>query len=114
MDDKIKKRIERLGGGIGNDQHWVLLMQNRKAKVWTQCPVCGYPNLPSPLAADPICPSCLTEFGYDNEMATIDELRDRWVADGMPWRGSAAKKEPPDWDPARQLASLDGKPNKEK
>jgi hypothetical protein len=78
-----------------------------------QCPVCGYPDLAEPPrsirsggGSYEICPSCGFEFGVtdDDEGFTYEQWRERWVAEGMPWRGARAA--PSGWDPSEQLASL--------
>jgi len=78
------------------------------------CPVCGYTLGFEPWregsASDEICPSCGTQFGYDDfaggdkaaRPALYDRLREKWVAQGMPWR-SKGKARPEGWDPAEQL-----------
>lgn len=79
------------------------------------CPVCGYPQLKEPaydrgLPSYEICPSCGTEFGYDDAHATesrtdvLASLRQQWVDKGFPWSGVASEP-PPNWNPAEQLAS---------
>jgi len=78
-----------------------------------QCPVCGYPGLAEPARFEngypsyEICPSCGFEFGYDDDEAgdTYESWRERWIADGMPWR-IRSYRTPPGWDPAAQLLSL--------
>lgn len=79
------------------------------------CPVCGYANLEEPayahgLPSYEICPSCGTEFGYDDAHAAASRtdvfatLRQQWVDRGLPW-SSAATDPPAQWNPAEQLAS---------
>jgi hypothetical protein len=76
------------------------------------CPVCGYPHLLEPPynrsggASYEICPSCGTEFGFDDIAKSFDELRANWVAAGCHW-WSSAQKPPSDWSPDQQLANLD-------
>jgi len=65
------------------------------------CPVCGY-ALPYPAADFHICPSCGTEFGYDDSGVTYQELRNRWLSTGPMW-WSPVQPTPIDWDPAQQL-----------
>lgn len=81
------------------------------------CPVCGYPELYEPAWADghpseDICPSCGTQFGYDDARG-VDvesrrivhaELRARWVASGSKWW--SPEPEPANWNPKRQLAAV--------
>ncbi len=72
------------------------------------CPVCGYKGLREPprdRAGNPsfeICPSCGTEFGYDDATATPSDLRIRWLKSGAPW---FSKSTPPakNWNPVMQL-----------
>ena len=72
------------------------------------CPVCGFPGLDEPAyneygsASFGICPSCGTEFGYDDSGASHKELRRRWVESGMPWFSKAAAP-PSNWNPVEQL-----------
>lgn len=79
------------------------------------CPVCGFTNLEEPayargLPSYEICPSCGTEFGYDDAHAEASRtdvfaaLRQQWVDRGLPW-SSAATDPPAQWNPAEQLAS---------
>src|SRR4051794_6440699 len=69
------------------------------------CPVCGYNNLSGPPANWLICPSCLTEFGYNDVGQTYEELRADWIASGAKWESSLPR--PPRWDPERQLRNID-------
>ena len=72
------------------------------------CPVCGYPDLTEPAydqhgcASFDICPSCGTEFGYDDAGRTHADLRERWVNTGAKWSSSTAKP-PAGWDPVAQI-----------
>jgi hypothetical protein len=73
-----------------------------------RCPVCGYDGLDEPAFDDvgapsfEICPSCGTEFGYDDARTPHPALRAEWVAKGMPWH-SRVTPPPPDWNPVKQL-----------
>jgi hypothetical protein len=49
-----------------------------------------------------VCPSCGTEFGYDDVKRSHAELRNAWLAAGAPWR-SRATKPPLGWTPLEQL-----------
>lgn len=75
------------------------------------CPVCGYDGLAEQAyderggASFEICPSCGTEFGYDDSAATHTELRQRWLAAGARW-WSKSQQPPPGWDPRDQLSNL--------
>jgi hypothetical protein len=66
------------------------------------CPVCGYDQLPAPAADYEICPSCATEFGYDDFTRSPAELRSDWLDAGAPWRATWLP-EPPSWDGLQQL-----------
>lgn len=68
------------------------------------CPVCGWPNLPDPPQDYEICPSCGTEFGYDDFTRSHAELRAEWMANGMAWHGAAPK--PLGWNPKGQLVNV--------
>jgi hypothetical protein len=46
------------------------------------CPVCGYDRLEDPPGTFTICPSCGTEFGYDDAFASHAELRAKWLQNG--------------------------------
>jgi hypothetical protein len=78
------------------------------------CPVCGCPCLTEPaysprtgLGSYEICPSCWFEYGVtdDDKGFTHEEWRQRWIADGMPWR-SPVDPVPPGWDPVAQLRNI--------
>jgi hypothetical protein len=75
------------------------------------CPVCSYPGLTKPAWADEspsheICPSCGTQFGYDDaaggdaqaRQAFYERKRTEWQAVGMKW-WSDATPVPPGWPP---------------
>ena len=66
------------------------------------CPVCGYNRLRLPPADHTICPSCGTQFGYDDCTLSHEELRREWLLSGPRWwsRGTPL---PEDWDPISQL-----------
>jgi len=72
------------------------------------CPVCGYDALSEPAydqhgcASFEICPSCGTEFGYDDASRAHSELRASWLADGAPWR-SKTRPPPAGWSGELQL-----------
>jgi hypothetical protein len=50
-----------------------------------------------------ICPSCGTEFGYDDAKRSPVDLRHSWMLDGAPWF-SVATPPPPGWNAWQQLA----------
>lgn len=78
------------------------------------CPVCGYPNLEEPpydrygSSSFGICPSCGTEFGYDDAHATMApadvhaDLRQKWADRGYAW-ADIVDDPPTGWDPVQQL-----------
>jgi hypothetical protein len=65
------------------------------------CPVCGYQMLYPPTDHH-ICPSCGTEFGYDDAGTTYEDLRLRWLRNGANW-WSPVDQPPPGWNPISQL-----------
>jgi hypothetical protein len=66
------------------------------------CPVCGYPKLIRPPTDYMICPSCGTEFGYDDFDTTHTQLRYEWLGKGAPWF-SRHTPPPPHWNAFRQV-----------
>jgi hypothetical protein len=68
------------------------------------CPVCGY-SLECPAADYRICPSCGTEFGYDDAGRTYSELRAAWLRSGARW-WSHSRPAPAGWDAYEQINSL--------
>lgn len=66
------------------------------------CPVCAFPDLPEPPENFSICPSCGTEFGFDDARASHARLRQSWIQAGVPWF-SRARHAPVDWNPWLQL-----------
>jgi hypothetical protein len=89
------------------------------AKATFTCPVCGYDRLLEPpwslgSGSDEICPSCGTQFGYQDSLAAHgpearrsvqEKLRSDWVKSGMAWRSSVSKS-PDGWNPGAQLEQL--------
>ncbi len=71
------------------------------------CPVCGYNELQYPPSNFTVCPSCYTEFGYDDATLTHEDLRREWIGNGMPWMGMNVTPPPTGWNPYKQLANLD-------
>ena len=84
------------------------------------CPVCGYDDFDEPTwragssGSLDICPSCGTQFGYDDAAGGSQErrvevwsqLRERWKANGCKWW--AEDDAPENWDPQKQLDNLKG------
>jgi hypothetical protein len=71
------------------------------------CPVCGYQGLSRPPADHLICPSCGTQFGYNDAgpmplPVANAKLRDRWIQNGAHWYSHAVAA-PPFWSPWKQL-----------
>ncbi|MBI2108481.1 hypothetical protein HYT54_05110 [Candidatus Woesearchaeota archaeon] len=92
-------------------------MKNRKYI----CPICGYPDLgDSPLSKVEdnkrvhsykegaptyvICRCCGTQFGYDDDELSWEELRKKWIKNGAKW--FREDKKPKNWDLNKQLANL--------
>ena len=78
-----------------------------------QCPVCGYDGLDEPAYANgcasfEICPSCGTQFGYEDVSRSHEELRQAWIESGCQWWSKNAPR-PAGWDPTLQLSKLIGK-----
>jgi len=67
------------------------------------CPVCGY-LMRYPPADYHICPSCGTEFGYDDVGRTYAELREQWIRTGMAW-WSPVDLKPEGWNPIVQMVN---------
>lgn len=64
------------------------------------CPVCGFVDRASPPYGGPFgpwsqefCPSCGTQFDYDDCGRTHSELREAWVAHGAKWWSSRPQPE---------------------
>ena len=65
------------------------LAEDRSMKLGFTCPVCGFHNDKLPPFEDgqnkwfqEICPSCGTQFGYDDDALSHHALRLRWVEGG--------------------------------
>jgi len=67
-----------------------------------ECLVCGYDRLWGPPEDFLICPSCGTEFGYDDASISHEDLRAQWLQHGAPW-SSPVIPAPAGWDPRAQL-----------
>lgn len=67
-----------------------------------ECPVCAFAGLDEPPAYFTICPSCGTEFGYQDILRGHDELRSEWIATGPRWQSSVIAA-PPQWNGLEQL-----------
>jgi hypothetical protein len=68
------------------------------------CPVCGFAELRVPPSDFSICPSCGTEFGYDDSSLTHEQLRNIWIASGAHWFAVDEWQIPQHWNPFVQLA----------
>jgi hypothetical protein len=66
------------------------------------CPVCAYQFLSDDALNHDICPSCGTEFGYDDVASTHETLRMEWVRNGGSWFDRSMGP-PADWDPISQV-----------
>lgn len=96
------------------DPQWL-----EKSQGQNLCPVCGcilgFAPWCESSPSHEICPCCLIQFGYDDFAGGDPSKRSKiyldsrqlWMAEGMPWR-SRGQKPPLDWDPAVQLARVDG------
>ena len=69
------------------------------------CPVCGYDRLTDPPLNFTICPSCGTEFGYDDAFASHAQLRAQWLRNGPRW-WSPVDPRPDNWDPYLQVDAV--------
>jgi hypothetical protein len=69
------------------------------------CPVCGFNELEDPPESFTICPSCGTEFDYDDAFASYAELRARWIQGGPRW-WSQLEAAPANWEPYIQLSTI--------
>jgi hypothetical protein len=69
------------------------------------CPVCGYPMSDPPRDYN-ICPSCGTEFGYEDSARSYESLRNAWFRSGAAW-WSPVDPIPHGWNPLTQLENLD-------
>jgi hypothetical protein len=74
--------------------------------VLYMCPVCGYHGLPDPPSNYEICPSCGTEFGYQDATRSHLELRQRWLDSGAYWHSRVVQK-PLGWNASDQLKALE-------
>ncbi|MNT37727.1 hypothetical protein D3C72_1738810 [compost metagenome] len=77
-------------------------------KLGFTCPVCGFHDAKLPPFEDgqnewsqEICPSCGTQFGYDDAALSHHALRLRWVEGGAKWW--ATRPAPNDFDGLQQL-----------
>jgi hypothetical protein len=69
------------------------------------CPVCGFDRLEDPPNNYTICPSCGTEFEYDDVSMTRAELLRAWVEGERKW-WSKLEPSPACWNPERQMEEL--------
>lgn len=79
----------------------------------TTCPACGFELGFEPWqghsASDEICPCCWIQFGYDDcaggnvhsRQDIYDAWRQKWIAEGMLWRGT--RRAPEGWNAVAQL-----------
>lgn len=68
------------------------------------CPVCAFPELDVPPVDFNICPSCGTEFGYDDCSISWEDLREEWIRNGASWFSDDSRP-PPGWSAYAQLAA---------
>ncbi len=69
------------------------------------CPVCGFDHLAEPPVNFTICPSCGTEFGYDDAFALHAELRAAWLNGGARW-WSPVDPRPEGWNGQLQVRNV--------
>jgi hypothetical protein len=69
------------------------------------CPVCGFNGLEDPPKDFTICPSCGTEFGYDDAFRSHETLLLNWMLGGAKW-WSTVDQPPANWSASRQLVGL--------
>jgi hypothetical protein len=69
------------------------------------CPVCGYDRLTEPPRNFTICPSCGTEFEYDDVLTNVEQLRANWLKNGAKW-WSPVDPCPENWDPIIQVEAV--------
>lgn len=67
-----------------------------------KCPVCGWGYLAKDAINHDICPSCGTEFGFDDFAVSHSELRRLWLDEGAPWFNTD-NGPPPGWNAVRQV-----------
>lgn len=72
------------------------------------CPVCGFGGLMYPPENFTICPSCYTEFGYEDTSMSYEQLTLEWIRKGLPWEAANVVPPPDDWEHAKyeQLRSI--------
>jgi len=61
------------------------------------CPVCGFKFLRDDSMNHGICPSCGTQFGYDDVSISHEALRSAWLNDGAQWFDTSMRP-PANWD----------------
>ncbi|MAZ31723.1 MAG: hypothetical protein CMO06_01005 [Thalassospira sp.] len=82
----------------------------RKEKIF--CPICAYDDLSAPpydqhnCPSYEICPCCGNEFGYDDASLSHEDLRIKWISEGMHW-WSTTQPAPKQWNPVLQLGFFD-------
>ena len=69
-----------------------------------RCPICAFLEMPYPARPYNICPCCGTEFGVDDHVQTETQIREAWIAQGMPWFDDITSP-PRNWSPSLQLIS---------
>ncbi len=86
------------------------------------CPACAFDLDFLPwdglFPSDEICPCCGIQFGYDDAAGgdlykrrnIYESWKNRWIREGMQWK-SIGIPPPINWDPAKQLMSLEKKRN---
>ncbi len=70
--------------------------------MFYSCPVCGFSQMRSAPRNHSICPSCGTEFGYDDFSVSQRTIRNEWLKAGTPWF-SFRTRPPFQWNGFRQV-----------
>ena len=75
------------------------------------CPVCGFEDFGENAGVFEFCRCCKFQAGvYDDSWGIFPEAwRERWIAEGCPWRGTAFRlpvPAPPNFSAERQLARI--------
>ncbi len=66
------------------------------------CPVCFFPDRLVLETMDTICVCCGIRFGEDDDLMTLEELRENWVKQGCSWFDPRCGP-PADWDARKQM-----------
>jgi len=70
-----------------------------------RCVVCGNTHLEYPLEYGEICPCCGTEFGFNDQLKTHEQLRYEWIFKNRAAWWSLSTPPPVGWTPFTQLVT---------